>query len=68
MNGKLLLTLQTANREQMLSIFYLKERGFTELEINAAAARGDVVIAGSGSFASVVLTVDGEQTLTGIPS
>lgn len=61
----LLMTLERAGRDQMLSVSELNLRGFTSLEIEAAAERGDVVISdrNTASFASVILTVDGQDKL-----
>lgn len=56
---KLLSTLRDANREQMLSVWYLRQLGFTDADIKSANDAGYVVVGSGGAFASVVLTIDG---------
>lgn len=51
---------------QMLSRDALHKRGVTDDTIDAAIAKGDVC-GDSGRFASIVLTVDGETFLAGVP-
>jgi hypothetical protein len=52
---------------QMLSRDALHKRGVSDATIDAAIARRDV-FGGPDRFSSIILTVDGEQFLAGLPT
>jgi len=60
----LLRMLKEHQPSEMLSTMYLREHGVGQEAIAEAERRGEVVVSeDGGSFASVILTVDGDEAL-----